>query len=263
MKLTFFTFVLLIASMMSCMVQRAEKVSPAIGDPAAAHDDRQPVLVELFTSEGCSSCPPADKQLAFLEKDQPVAHAEIITLAFHVDYWNRLGWVDRYSSPQFSERQNRYVRMMGLSSSYTPQMVVDGQFEFVGSDPGRANVAIAKSAKETKAGVDAKMSASTIDLSVGDLKQHRAATVYLATAEDGIVTQVKGGENGGRKLPHVSVVRQLDVIGQVPDSASGFEASVKVPVGSDWKIENLKYVVLVQEDATGKILAVGKARREK
>src|SRR5215203_5351918 len=99
---------------------------------------RRPVLVELFTSEGCSSCPPADKNLAFLENQQPVPQAEIITLAFHVDYWDRLGWKDRFSSPLFSRRQEIYSQALKLDSSYTPQMIVNGESQFVGSDSGKA-----------------------------------------------------------------------------------------------------------------------------
>src|SRR5215218_8363456 len=112
-------------------------------EPDAA---RQPVLVELFTSEGCSSCPPADKNLTFLENQQPVRQAEIITLAFHVDYWDRLGWKDRFSSPLFSRRQEIYSEALKLDSSYTPQMIVDGETEFVGSDSGKAAKEIAKAA---------------------------------------------------------------------------------------------------------------------
>src|SRR5215212_735890 len=105
--------------------------------PAATQTDprsRPAVLVELFTSEGCSSCPPADRNLAFLENQQPVTKAEIVTLAFHVDYWDRLGWKDRFSSPLFSRRQEDYAQAFKLDSNYTPQMIVDGKTEFVGFD---------------------------------------------------------------------------------------------------------------------------------
>lgn len=251
----------------ACWVNTAEDIPPASSEQtvtAAVEDKgslvRQPILVELFTSEGCSSCPPADRQLALLENEQPVAGADIITLAFHVDYWNRLGWTDKYSSPQFSERQNSYVQRMGLDSSYTPQMVVDGQLEFVGSDANKANSTIAKAAAVRKARVSLKASAESVELLIDDLDRHEDATVYLAVAEDGLVTDVKSGENGGSKLPHISVVRRFDVLGRIDKASSSFKASAKVVTEPGWKVENLKYVVFVQEDVTGKVVGVAKSQ---
>src|SRR5215468_4014633 len=114
---------------------------------------RSPVVVELFTSEGCSSCPPADAVLAQLQQTQPVAGAEVIALGEHVDYWNYIGWSDPFSAPVFSQRQNDYTNAFGAFSVYTPQMVVDGQTEFVGSKMSKALDAIAKAARAPKAKV--------------------------------------------------------------------------------------------------------------
>src|ERR1700693_4008574 len=114
---------------------------------------RLPVLVELFTSEGCSNCPVADGLLARLVEEQPVEGAEIVALEQHVDYWNRLGWIDPYSSPGFTQRQSLYSDAFGLDTVYTPQMVIDGRTEFVGSDETRAREAIAAAAHVKKADV--------------------------------------------------------------------------------------------------------------
>jgi hypothetical protein len=246
----------------ACSIQTAESRGPE-EMPVVSSDSkiRQPVLIELFTSEGCSSCPSADRQLAFLETQQPVSGADVITLAFHVDYWDRLGWKDAYSSAEFSERQNQYVQRMKLNSSYTPQMVVDGQTEFVGSNGGRATDAIAKAAVQPKAFIDIKLTESNAEIEIAGVPKHESATVYLAAAEDGIVTDVKNGENGGKKLPHISVVRKLEVVGQLKSAETVFKSSVKLPIGSGWKTENIKYIVFAQEDVSGRVIAIGKAKR--
>src|SRR5262245_43533606 len=124
---------------------------PATSEPGGGV--RSPVIVELFTSEGCSSCPPADAVLAQLQKTQPVAGAEVITLSEHVDYWNYIGWSDPFSSAAFSARQEAYSQAFGQERIYTPQMVVAGQAELVGTNMNKAREAIAKAAGSPKADV--------------------------------------------------------------------------------------------------------------
>lgn len=257
----FFALSLALSVFSGCSIQTAESQSSE-KMPVILNDSktRQPVLVELFTSEGCSSCPPADRQLMFLETQQPVSGAEIITLAFHVDYWDRLGWKDAYSSAEFSERQNQYVQRMKLDSSYTPQMVVDGQTEFVGSNGARAADAIAKAANNPKAVVAINITDSNAEIEITALPTHEAATVYLAVAEDGIATEVKSGENSGRKLPHISVVRRLDIVGQLVPSDPAFRVSVKPVTAAGWQKEKLKYIVFAQENVGGRVIAIGKVK---
>ena len=140
-------------------------------------------------------------------------------------------------------------------------MVVDGQAEFVGSNSGRATDAIAKATVQPKAVVYIKLTESNAEIEMASVPKHESATIYLAAAEDGIVTDVKNGENGGKKLPHISVVRKLEIVGKLTSVDSVFKSSAKLPTGSEWKTENIKYIVFAQEDASGKVIAVGKAKR--
>lgn len=219
---------------------------------------REPVLVELFTSEGCGNCPPADRQLAFLETQQPVAGADVITLGYHVDYFNDRGWKDEYSSAEYTRRQNLYSMRLGAESMYTPQMIVDGRTQFIGSDSKKANDVIVKAAAEDKPDVSVKVEGKRADVTITGLGTHTVGTVVLASAEDGLVSDVKAGNNKGRKLPHISVVRNLKPFGKVPEKATEYSGSVELPSDPAWKAENVRYVVYVQEDQSGRIIAAGR-----
>ncbi len=239
----------------------ASEIVSAESNSATATDKKRLVLVELFTSEGCSSCPPADRVLTTLENDQLVPNANVVTLAFHVDYWNYLGWKDRFSSSAFSKRQEEYARRFRNNSSYTPQIVVDGTAEFVGSNRAKANEVIGKSAAEAKATIDLALNANKLTVTTSDLGKHSEATVYLAVAESKLFTNVAGGENRGEKLEHTSVVRDLIKIGKIKSSEGFFRGEADIPVNSEWKSENVKYVVFVQENEGTKVLAVGQITR--
>lgn len=221
-----------------------------------------PVLVELFTSEGCSSCPPADDLLAKLEQTQPVAGAEIIALSEHVDYWNRLGWADPYSSAEFSERQNSYARAFDTDDIYTPQMIVDGRVQFVGSNKDRARQAISEAARAAKARVEISLSSANVDsanlaISISDLQSAwtgDSAEVLLAITESGLRSSVARGENAGRSLHHTAVVRALSSLGSIDSQSKSFSAEPVVRLEKKWKRENLKAVVFVQERASRRVL---------
>ena len=248
-----------IVSVMHLWAKSTEATPKADGAP------RTPVLMELFTSEGCSDCPPADALLEKLDRSQPVNGAEVVVLSEHVDYWNGIGWKDPYSSHQYSERQNAYAGQFGLGSVYTPQMVVDGQYEFVGSDERRAIRAIENVVKEEKIPV----SLSSVRLDGGNVvslhidasqlppSAASSANVLIAIADERDESHVGGGENGGRTLRHVAVLRSLTRVGTV-DQSGEFSKDVKINVNRG--NGNLRIIAIVQEMTAGRILGVGSTR---
>lgn len=227
---------------------------------------RAPVIVELFTSEGCSSCPPADALLSRLDKTQPVEGALVIPLAMHVDYWNHLGWSDPFSSKEFSARQGEYASAYGKDGVYTPQMIVDGVKEFPGGNTGLALDEIAKAARTRKAEVKLTRGAKDeegggVRLGVRIEKLPKlaggdAAYVLLALTESGLSTDVSRGENAGRRLGHVGVVRRLTTIGPLDAASDGtFSAETLIRIEKNWRRENMHAVVFAQERGSRRILA--------
>ncbi len=202
--------------------------------------------------------------MAKLQTEQPVRDAEIITLAFHVDYWNYLGWKDPFSSETFSQRQRNYVRAFGLDGSYTPQMVVDGKFEFTGSRYDTALADIGKSVANKKGEVSLSVKEEllnpSLSVKISGLNITEDSDVMLAIAEDNLTTNVKRGENGGKQLNHISVVRNLVSLGTIKTGEKTFETEKSVKINSDWKKEKLNFVVFVQNKTSKNIAAVGKTK---
>jgi hypothetical protein len=234
--------------------------------PSRGATPRSPVLVELFTSEGCSSCPPADALLERLDRSQQVSGTDLIVLSEHVDYWNGIGWKDPYSSHEYSERQSAYAAQFGLRSIYTPQMVVDGHFEFVGSDERRAREAIQNAMKVMKTPVSISSSLSdektpVLHIETGPLpasSNTESAGIFLAIADDSDESHVNGGENAGRTLKHVAVLRNLVRIGAV-DRTAGFSRDMKLDLNTK-NARNLRIAVIVQEADAGRVWGAGFAR---
>jgi hypothetical protein len=228
--------------------------------PTAPDSAAKPVLVELFTSEGCSSCPPADALLSRLGRTQPVRGADIIALEEHVDYWDRLGWKDPFSSEAATARQNEYGEAFGGRQVYTPQMIVDGRAEFVGSSDTDALRAIRAASQTAKPNIQLSWeTGDSLAIHVEPLTNASAgdgAQLFLVIAENMLHSDVKHGENAGRALEHNGVVRQLLPLGKIDAAPAGFSSTVAVHPAHEWNRANLRAVVFVQERRGRHVLAV-------
>jgi hypothetical protein len=192
--------------------------------PAAAGE--RPILVELFTSEGCSSCPPADRLLAEL-----AGHPEVLALSFHVDYWDRLGWKDPFSTAAATRRQERYAELLDLATVYTPQIVVDGRWQAVGSDRSEVERALA-SARREHAEIPVALvidrGLARITLAPG-AEKGAVAAVLLIGFDRRHVDAIARGENAGRTLAHVDVVRSIEEVGWFGGAANTVETPIPSP----------------------------------
>ena len=222
------------------------------------------VMAELFTSEGCSSCPPADDVLTRFISSQPVPGVIVVGLGEHVDYWDRLGWRDPFSSASFTSRQSQYgASVFRTGNIYTPQIVIDGRLEGIGSDFGAIRKAILEAARTPKAilTVAAKREADAVGI---DLQIDAAAVaaskepadVVVAITEDRLVTEVRRGENRGRTLRHTVVVRSLMTVGELAPGDRTFSKTVSSALAREWKTENLRVVAFVQERQSRRIVGV-------
>jgi hypothetical protein len=244
--------------------QEIENRAPvAAGSDADGHS----ILVELFTSEGCSSCPPADALLEKLDATQPVPDAHLIVLSEHVDYWDHDGWKDPNSSAALTERQSAYVSALGLKTPYTPQFIVDGT----------AEMRLDNREQEIKVFQEA-VASPKIPVRIGDVivdagnpavlqtrieadgnSDKRNADVYAAVVLDRVESQVLHGENGGRHLTHVAVVQQITKIGKLKKGQAFAEAvQLKLKPGTDPK--KVRIVAFVQESGAGRILGAALRR---
>jgi hypothetical protein len=223
----------------------------------------EPVVVELFTSEGCSSCPPADALLLQLETSQSIPGASVIAIEEHVDYWNHDGWTDPYSSAEWTQRQVDYVTHFKDKEPYTPQQIVDGQVEMTGGQEQKTAQAIQQAAAQRKTEITLTASNSSPDgtqlnVRVGKLTgstDRDTAEIWLAITESGLASSVNAGENAGRNLRHAPVLRSLHKIGVAnAKNDSAFESSQKLRFKSSWNRQNLQLAVLIQEKKSLKIL---------
>lgn len=230
-------------------------VSPVIAAECAAKSGANTVpLLELYTSEGCSSCPPADRWLSSLT----LGTDQVVPLAFHVDYWDYIGWKDRFSKAEYSARQRKIAAFGGLGFVYTPQFVFDGH-DFKGWDDSRLNAAIAL---EKKYASRANLSLETTQTDDGQLilkvsaqavnsADIKKADIFIALYENQLASQVKAGENSGRLLKHDYVVRELFGAYQL-NNQNIFNKNFTLK--ADWKNKNGGAVIFVQDASNGQIM---------
>jgi hypothetical protein len=236
------------------------------GTDLAATDNAPttPILVELFTSEGCSSCPPADALLEKMDALQPIPGTQLIVLSEHVDYWNHDGWTDPFSSASITDRQNAYVRALGLKTPFTPQFLVDGTEELKANNNEQVLQLLQKAASVPKV----PMRLASVSVEPGNLANVRGrvesdvssekhkADVYVAVALDHAESQVSRGENNGRHLSHVAVMTELTKVGKLEQGKSlgqDFRIKLKLPGPRPM---NLRIVAFAQESGPGKVIGV-------
>ncbi|MDR3713617.1 MAG: DUF1223 domain-containing protein [Puia sp.] len=216
-------------------------------------------VVELFTSEGCSSCPPADALLSVIRKDY--SNEQVYVLGFHVDYWNRLGWADAFSNPDYTRRQSQYAQVLRLQSVYTPQVIVNGKKEFVGSDGGRIRSVINDELKNT-AGRTAIVRVRGVDSHTirvfCKLENPAGLRLQVALVQLRAASHVLAGENSGRTLDHVNVVRDFKTM--TADKAGSGIVDLKIPQGLTEK--DCKVIYFLQQDVDMHIVGAGEAESE-
>ena len=217
------------------------------GAGAGAQAEDRPVVVELFTSQGCSSCPPAEAVLA----DLALRRDDVLALAFHVDYWDRLGWTDPYSSPEATARQRAYAASFGSTRIYTPQMVIDGRRDVVGSNRPRVLAALDAAAAEAAPAVPLSVArrGETLEIAIGE--GEGPGRVLLVGFDPRRETAIPRGENAGRTVAQANVVRSLAWVAEWEGEAIAFARPM--PAGED--------VALILQAPDGRILGAAVVER--
>jgi hypothetical protein len=235
------------------------------GAGAQSKAEPVPVLLELFTSEGCNSCPPADRILEMLSKEQPMDGVYIVAMSEHVTYWDHQGWRDPFGAQRFTQRQNAYGSTLKLESVYTPQLIIDGTTELVGSDTAKLKAAVAGAGAKPKprlavevswtpdGAVNGSVTGPGLDAAGGE-----PAELMWALTEDDLVVEVKRGENANRTLRHSGVVRSLTATKL--QSRKGIVTGTVINVQPEWKREHLRLIAFVQATKSKRVLSVGWAR---
>lgn len=227
-----------------------------VSQVAFASEGRVPVVVELFTSEGCSSCPPTDALLAELDKTQPVPGVEVIALGLHVTYWDGLGWPDPFGQPSHADRQVRYASALG-GGTYTPELVVDGAVGFPGGRE-RTVAALKAAARASKAPLGLKVTRVEkgeveVEVTVPEGARPAGAELVVALTQGGLASPVKRGENAGRLLEHAAVVRALKVV------RAGPRVTVRLPREAAWDPGSLSVVAFAQGRGQARVLGAARA----
>jgi hypothetical protein len=230
-------------------------------DETTASEPRDPVVLELFTSQGCSSCPPAERILTHLGLDEKTK-ASVIPLAFHVDYWNVGGWTDPFSAPEWSMRQDAYGRALRVADgNYTPQLVVSGRTQFNGSNERRARTEIAAELERPAAArvsLTARKDGATLVVEVGAVVTDGVAAgklkAMVALFENGVVTRVARGENGGHTLQNDFIVRRLETAFSLEAKAGARkQQTVRLKLDPAWKPENVGVAAFLQDSRSMRI----------
>jgi hypothetical protein len=264
--------VLALAAICAALAGRGAARGQAQPVPATTPDAPTLVVAELFTSEGCSSCPPADAILNELIQKQPIETITVLGLSEHVDYWDREGWVDPFSSADFTKRQLDYhSHTFPHHIVYTPQLILDGHVEHVGNDQRGVYASIIRASIEPRAAIRVTAGAPAtgsvpVEIKVDipkDVEVTDNADVVLAITEDKLEADVRGGENGGRHLQHTGVVRKFVTAGTLMQPAREWTGKTSVTLGAGWKPENLKVIAFLQQQQNRRIIGAGMTLIEK